>query len=258
MRNLSSKRENIAREHDRVLVRQLLDYISALSDRYTLYVAIGRLMGIRNSAQRGNGKGRAFRAMIHRWAFARTTNSLRHRLAQQGWCIEGRNARYQIIPEYWTSVTCWKCGHRGERPKQNLFVCPTCGNKCNADKNGSTNIAGRLITLTDSLHSMRGLGFWTRAVDRAKSREPKAQGRSSRGKSFLFKRNSTVTSSSGETAAVRLIQTDLLSTGGVCTELGDNDPAVAKTVERLSVAGSDVPASGQEKETRSVGGIPSL
>ena len=215
-------------------------------------------MGIRNSAQRGNSNGgRAFRGMIHRWAFARVTNSLKHGLAQLGWSVQGRDARYQIVPENWTSITCWKCDRRGKRPRQNLFVCPTCGNKCNADKNGSTNIAGRLITLTDSLHSVRGLGFWTRAVNRAKGRGPKAQGKSSRRKSLLSNGDSTVTSSPGETAAVRLIQTDLLSAGGVCTELGDNDPAVAKTVEKLSVAGSDEPASAQEKETGSVGGIPS-
>ena len=39
--------------------------------------------------------------------------------------------------------------------------------------------------------------------------------------------------------------------------MGDNDPAVARTVKILSVAGSDTPAVGQEKEARSVGGIPS-
>jgi hypothetical protein len=39
--------------------------------------------------------------------------------------------------------------------------------------------------------------------------------------------------------------------------MGDNDPAVARTVKTLSVAGSDMPASRQEKEARSVGGIPS-
>ncbi len=257
LRKLGHKRENIAKEHDRILVRQLLDYIAELSTKYTLYISIGKLRGIRQSAKRGNYKGNAFRRMIHKWAFARVTNSLRHGLAQQGLKVQGRNARFQIVSEYWTSTTCWKCGHRGNRPKQNLFVCPTCGNKCNADKNGSTNIAGRLITLTDSLHSVRGLGFWTRAVNRAKSRGPKARGRSSRRKSLLSNRDSAATSSPGETAAVRLIQTDLLSTGGVCPELGDNDPAVAKTVEKLSVAGSDVPASVQEKDTGSVGGIPS-
>ncbi len=257
LRELGNKRENIAREHDRVLVRQLLDYISELSEKYTLYIAVGRLAGIRDSAKRGNFKGRAFRDMIHRWSFARVTNSLKHNLSQQGWSVQGRKVRFKVIPENWTSITCWKCGKRGIRPKQNLFVCPTCGNKCNADKNGSTNIAGRLITLTDSLHSVRGLGFWNHAVNRAKIQEPKAQGKSSRGKSFLSNRDSTATSSPGETAAVRFIQTDLLSNGGDIIESGDNDPAVGKTVERLSVAGSDVPASAQEKETGSVGGIPS-
>ncbi len=39
--------------------------------------------------------------------------------------------------------------------------------------------------------------------------------------------------------------------------MGDNDPAVERTVKTLSVAGSDTPAVGQEKEARSVGGIPS-
>jgi transposase len=257
LRRLGHKRENVAKEHDRILVRQLLDYIAELSNKYTLYISIGKLRGIRHNAKRGNGRNRAFRKMIHKWAFARVTNSLRHCLTQLGWKVHGRNAQFQIVSEYWTSMTCWKCGRRGNRPKQNLFVCPTCGNKCNADKNGSTNIAGRLITLTDSLHSVRGLGFWTHAVNRAKSRGLKARGKSSRRKSLLSNGDPTATSSPGETAAVRLIQTELLSTGGVCTELGDNDPAVAKTVEKLAVAGSDVPASAQEKDTGSVGGIPS-
>ncbi|MFW9887561.1 MAG: zinc ribbon domain-containing protein [Candidatus Thorarchaeota archaeon] len=258
LRRLGHKRENIAKEHDRILVCQLMDYIAELSTKYTLYISIGKLRGIRQGARRGNFKGNGFRRLIHKWAFARVTNSLRHGLAQRGWKVKGRNARFRVVSEFWTSKTCWKCGRRGSRPKQNLFVCPTCGNKCNADKNGSTNIAGRLITLTDSLHSVRGLGFWTRAVDRARSRGPKARGKSSRGKSLLSKGDAVAaTSSPGETAAVRLIQTDLLRTGGVCPELGDNDPAVAKTVERLSVAGSDVPASVQEKDTRSAGGIPS-
>jgi len=39
--------------------------------------------------------------------------------------------------------------------------------------------------------------------------------------------------------------------------VGDNDPAVERTVETLTVAGSDTPAIRQEKEARSVGGMPS-
>ncbi len=37
----------------------------------------------------------------------------------------------------------------------------------------------------------------------------------------------------------------------------DEDPAVIRTVETFSVAGSDAPALEQEKEARSVGGISS-
>jgi hypothetical protein len=62
--------------------------------------------------------------------------------------------------------------------------------------------------------------------------------------------------SSGESAAVHHAQMSLL---GFSDEsgMGDNDPAVARTVKTFSVAGSDMPASRQEKEARSVGGIPS-
>jgi hypothetical protein len=46
------------------------------------------------------------------------------------------------------------------------------------------------------------------------------------------------TSGSGESAAVHCC---------------DNDPAVVRTVETLSVAGGDDPAQRQEKEARSLG-----
>ena len=65
LRHMKSKRENVAKEYDRILVRQLLDYISELSKRHTLYVSIGRLTNIRMRARRGNYQGRRFRGMIH-------------------------------------------------------------------------------------------------------------------------------------------------------------------------------------------------
>jgi hypothetical protein len=57
-------------------------------------------------------------------------------------------------------------------------------------------------------------------------------------------------------AVVHFVQSDLVSFSDETGE-SDNDPAVASTVETLSVVGSDVPTSTQEKETRSSGGIPS-
>ncbi len=254
LRRMGSKRKNVAREYDRVLVRQILDYVSELSKKYTLYVAIGRLKNIRMRAKRGNYKGRRFRGMIHSWAFARITESLKHGLTQLGWKVDGKDARFRVVPETWTSIICWKCGNKGKRPKQNYFYCPHCEQKTNADRNGSINIAARMLMLTKSLHSVRGLGMWIRALDKARHARLKAQRKSSRGKSLLSKKE--LTSGSRESAAVHFVHSDLDSFSDETGE-SDNDPAVVRTVETLTVAGNDAPASAQEKEARSSGGIPS-
>ncbi|MDF1538397.1 MAG: transposase [Candidatus Thorarchaeota archaeon] len=253
LRQMKSKRENVAYDYDRILIRQILDYISELSQKYTLYVAIGRLKNIRVHARKGNYQGRKFRGMIHSWAFARITSSLQHGLAQLGWKVDGKDARFRAVPEAWTSIMCWKCGSKGERPKQNYFHCPSCGHKTNADRNGSINIAARMLTLTKSLHSVRGLGKWASAI--ARSKRPKTRKKKpSQGKSLLSKIE--LTSGSGESAAVHQAQTSILSFSDE-TGKGDDDPAVGRTVENLTVAGSDEPASVQEKEARTVGGIQS-
>ncbi len=256
LRHMKTKRENVAREYDRVLVRQLLDYISEQSKKYTLYVAIGRLKNIRMRAKRGNYRGRRFRGMIHSWAYARITEILKHGLAQQGWKVDGKDARFRAVPEAWTSIICWKCGSKGKRPKQNYFHCPSCGYSINADLNGSTNIAARMLTLTKSLHSVRGLGLWTRALDKARRARLKARKKkpSSIGKSLLSKKEPS--SGSGESAAFHFVQSDLVSFSDG-TIKSDNDPAVVRTVETLSVTGSDAPVLKQKKEARSSGGIPS-
>jgi hypothetical protein len=255
LRQVRHKRENIAREYDRVLVRDLLDYIEELSKKYTVYVAIGRLKNIRNTARKGNFKGRQFRGMIHSWAFARITDSLRHGLAQRGWTTEGKESRFQAVPEAWTSIMCWKCGTKGVRPKQNYFRCPSCGHKTNADRNGAINIAGRLIMLTKSLHSVRGLGKWEDSIQAGKRSRLKARKKiPSHGKSLLSKKEPT--SGSRESAAIHSVQTDLLGFGND-SKMSDDDLAVVKTMETLSVIGSDEPISTQEKEARSSGGISS-
>ncbi len=251
LRQIRHKRENVAREYDRVLVRSLLNYIVELSEKYTVYVAIGRLKNIRNVARKGNFKGRRFRGMIHSWAFARITKSLKHGLAQQGWSIDGKNSRFHAVPEAWTSIKCWKCGRTGIRPRQSLFVC-SCGFRTNADRNGSLNIARRLIKLIPLLRNEKGLGRWA-FPERAPA--PKAGRKSSsKRKPSLSKKEPT--SGSGESAAVHFVQSDLVSFSDEAIE-SDNDPAVASTVEILSVAGSDAPAYKQEKEARPSGGIPS-
>ena len=103
---------------------------------------------------------------------------------------------------------------------------------------------------------MKGLGMWTRALNKARCAPLKARKKkpSSKGKSLLSKKESL--SGSGESAAVHFVLSDLASFSDEAIK-SDNGPAVVRTVETLSVTGSDVPAVKQEKEARSSGGIPS-
>jgi len=102
---------------------------------------------------------------------------------------------------------------------------------------------------------MIGLGKWVNAVSRSPRSFPKARGKvSSQGRSLLSSKGPV--SGIGESAAVHHAQTSLLSLGDE-VEVSDKDHTVARTVESLSVAGSDAPVVKQEKEAKSVGGIPS-
>ncbi|RDE16106.1 MAG: hypothetical protein C4K48_02375 [Candidatus Thorarchaeota archaeon] len=245
LRQLKSKREDVSREYDLLLLRELLQYIIQLSEKHTLYVALGRLKHIRNKARRGSHTSLSHRKMINSWSFARITNGLKHQLSQLGWVVDGKKARYKVVSEAWTSSLCWKCSSRGRRPKQNHFVCPSCGHETNADRNGAINIAARLIMLTDSLHSVRGRGKWVDSVNTGKN--PQLM-------SLLQKRS--YVSDSRESAADHFVQSDLLNFGDE-SEKSENDPAVERTVEKLSVCGNDTPPEIQEKETRPVGGTVS-
>ena len=106
LRSIHSKRENVSKDYDYVLVREIVDYILDLSKKYTLYVSIGRLKNIRVSARKYACKSRRFRSMVHSWAFARITESLGHQLAQIGWKTSGKDSRYRVVPEGWTSIMC--------------------------------------------------------------------------------------------------------------------------------------------------------
>ncbi|MHA1970880.1 MAG: hypothetical protein ACTSXE_03435 [Candidatus Thorarchaeota archaeon] len=103
---------------------------------------------------------------------------------------------------------------------------------------------------------MIGLGMWTRALDRSRRARLKARKKksSSKGKSLLS--TNELTSGSGESAVVRFVQSDPFSFGDK-SKMSDNDPTVVRTVETLSVAGSDDSVFKQEKEARTSGGIPS-
>jgi hypothetical protein len=60
----------------------------------------------------------------------------------------------------------------------------------------------------------------------------------------------------GEPAAVHFTRQSF-PTSGDAIRFCDYDLAVVRTVEKLSVVGSDAPTAAQEKEARSSGGNPS-
>jgi putative transposase len=53
-----------------------------------------------------------------------------------------------VNPAY-TSINCCRCGQRGERPEQAVFVCAQCGTM-DADLNGARNILGRGLASTNT------------------------------------------------------------------------------------------------------------
>ncbi|MHA2143867.1 MAG: RNA-guided endonuclease InsQ/TnpB family protein [Candidatus Thorarchaeota archaeon] len=221
LRQLSGKRERVSKEYDRKLVRDISDYIGEMVKECDLYVSIGRLKGIRNVARRGNFRGIRFRGMIHRWAFARIRYMLEHKLVSLGF----DSKKFRVVPEQWTSIMCHKCGHKGMRPRQNLFICTTCGLKLNADLNGALNIGKRLIMLIPSLRDENGLGMWLTPRDRA-ILNAQRKSSSSQGKSALPQRSPAL---KGESVADSDDQMTLESF------VRSEDPAMVNAVETPSV-----------------------
>ncbi len=217
LRELSGKRERVSKEHDKKLVKDISAYIREMTRQYDLYVSIGKLKGIRNTARKGNYRGRRYRGMIHRWAFARVRDKLEHKLTSLGF----NPKKFKAVPEQWTSIMCHKCGHKGQRPRQNLFICTTCGQKLNADLNGAINIGKRLIMLIPSLRNENGLGMWLTPRDRA-ILKARRKTRSSHGKSALPQRTPAL---KGESVADPYDQATLESFAR------SEDPAMVNAVE---------------------------
>ena len=96
----------------------------------------------------------------------------------------------------------------------------------------------------------------TMVLDKAQRTRLKARKKkpSSKGKSLLSEKEPT--SGSRESASLRFVQSNLTSFSDR-TGKSDNDPAVGRTVETLSVAGCDDPVLKQEKDARFSGEIPS-
>jgi IS605 OrfB family transposase len=190
LQSLSDKRMQLSKDYDRKLAKNLAEHIMDLGEKYDLRVSIGQLRGIRKKAQKGNYRGRKFRGKIHRWTFARFRTYLQYKLETLGFDL----VRFFVVNESWTSIKCHKCGNKGYRPRQNLFVCGSCGYHENADLNGAINIGRRVIKLIPSLSDEKGLGVWLHPSDRAIPKTPRA--RKSKGKSSLPQRSPAFTGES--------------------------------------------------------------
>ena len=154
LRILSRRRKQLAIQYDHELTAQLIRWVQRLAHRYRVYVAIGRLKGIRNSRRKGDGKSRKHRRELHRWSFARITEMLCYKLQRLGLSED----QVVAIHETWTSRTCCKCNSRNtERPFQALLLCHDCGAQLQADINAALNLAFKLIF---SLRDEVGLDQW--------------------------------------------------------------------------------------------------
>jgi IS605 OrfB family transposase len=170
LRDLREQRNKLSIEYDHQMTREIVKYISQFLDRFEVFVAVGRLRGIRKISRRGNGN-KAHRKRIHKWAFARVTAMLGYKSA-----LIGLTNRFEVVDESWTSIMCWKCNTKGERPRQSYFICinPNCLWKGDADRNGAINIAKKLIhkfKLTNPfIRGVRGLGRYLPVVSRNNNR----------------------------------------------------------------------------------------
>ncbi len=242
LREISRKRRTVNEEGDRVLAREIINHAIELVSKYDLYVAVGNPKGIRNIATKAHSRGRKYRGMIHGWAFYRVISMIEHGFSQIGWTNGRFRSRFLAVYEGRTSIICSKCGRRGIRPKQNLFICHTCGHKTNADKNGAINIARRFIRLNPKLRDEhKGLGRWLFSSRKKPSSKAVRRSTVSKRKSKLSQRSSA--SSEGESAAVRSAQMGHLVLGDE-DELNDEDPAVENAAEKPSAVESlDSPRS---------------
>jgi putative transposase len=106
---------------------QISKQIVADAKAHNQKIVLEDLTGIRQT-----GKAKC----IHDWSFNQLQFDLEYKAKREGVEIVFVDPRY-------TSQTCSRCLHLGQRFNQSSFVCPNCGLELNADLNGSRSIALR-------------------------------------------------------------------------------------------------------------------
>ena len=129
------------------------------------------------------------------------------------------------------------------------------GRCTNGDRNGSLNIARRLIRLIPLFHrDEKGLGRW--AIPE-KAPSPKTGKKVSSSKRIPSLSSKDDALHLGEPAVVHSTQLSLLDCIGDEAKECDNDPAVVKTVEIYTDTGKNASRIHQKEEIESVGEIVS-
>ncbi len=151
LRDLGNKRSKLKFEINHQLTAELIYFIKFVADYFDLFIGIGKLKGIRKSTTKRKAT-KNHRKRIHRWAYSQFTDLLEYKLR-----TISRSIRFAKVSEAYTSITCWKCGKRGSRPKQDYFVCRNslCGWRGHSDFNGATNIAKRSASYFDLISNLK-------------------------------------------------------------------------------------------------------
>jgi len=102
-------------------------------------IVLGRLKGLRSRGHKQN-RGKKFNRKLSGFPYYKFTEYLSYKAALAG-------IKVIKVFEDWTSQICRKCGDRGRRLTQGLFLCNKCGEE-NADRNAAFNIGYRALGYT--------------------------------------------------------------------------------------------------------------
>ena len=91
-------------------------------------IVFGDLKGIRK-----NRKCKKLNHILSNWAYHKLAKYIEYKAKWEG-------IKIVRIDERETSHICPKCGSKGKRPYQGLFICENCGYQANADFVGAQNI----------------------------------------------------------------------------------------------------------------------
>lgn len=128
LRKIREKENRFRRDVNHVVSKGI---VSSLQEGST--IVLEDLTNIREGSKRFRKEQRYW---INGWSFFQLECFLKYKAMGKGCSVEYVDARY-------TSQKCSKCGHieRGNRTKQSLFKCRSCGYELNADLNAARNIS---------------------------------------------------------------------------------------------------------------------